>query len=224
MSSGTDSRTGRRARLSREQVLRAAMALADQGGIESLTMRKIGERLGVEAMSLYRHVHNKEDVLDGIVDLVFAEIELPADGVDWRRAMRDWAISVRAALTRHPWVIVFMESRSRAGPANLRHHDALLGYLRAAGFTTSLTATRAYNVLDSYVYGFALQETSLPFATPEELSDVGEMMLRQSLGDAYPHLTAVVLEFMSSGYVYADEFAFGLDLILDGLEKIRATA
>jgi AcrR family transcriptional regulator len=210
---------GRQARLSREQVLRAAVVLADEGGVESLTMRKIGEQLGVEAMSLYRHVRNKEDILDGMVDLVFSEIELPASGAEWRAAMRQRAISARAALARHPWAIRLMEARTRPGPANLRHHDAVLGSLRAAGFSSRM-ATRAYNVLDSYLYGFALQEMSLPFEAPEELSAAAETLLRQIPGDEYPHLRDVATEFAASGFVYADEFVFGLDLILDGLEGV----
>lgn len=209
---------GRRARLSRELVLRAALALADEGGIESLTMRKIGRQLGAEAMSLYRHVRDKEDILDGIVDLVFGEIDLPALGADWKTAMHQRAISTREALVRHPWAIGLMESRRRPGPANLRHHDAVLQSLQAAGFSV-LMATRAYNVLDSYVYGFVLQETSLPFGTPEELSGVGEQMLRQFPVDEYPHLTAVAAELMASGFVYAVEFEFGLGLVVDGLER-----
>ena len=210
---------GRQARLSREQVVRAALALADEGGIESLTMRKIGQRLGAEAMSLYRHVRDKEEILDGMIDLVFGEIELPTSGSDWKQAMRERAISAHAALVRHTWAIGLMESRSRPGPANLRQHDAVLGALRAAGFSIVM-ATRAFNVIDSYVYGFVLQELSLPFGTPEELTEVGEVMLRESIiADEYPHLRDVAVELMASGFAYADEFGFGLDLILDGVER-----
>ncbi len=210
---------GRRARLSREEVLRAAMVLADEGGVESLTMRKIGQRLGAEAMSLYRHVRDKEDILDGMVDLVFGEIELPAQGADWKTALRRRALSTREALVRHRWAIGLMESRSRPGPANLRGHDAVLGTLGATGFSI-LMATRAFNVLDSYVYGFVLQETSLPFGTPEEMSEVEKQMLRPLPTDEYPHLKAVAAELTASAFAYADEFEFGLDLVLDGLERI----
>src|SRR6187402_3712337 len=137
---------GRPARLSREAVLRAALEVADEGGLEALTMQRVGEAVGAEAMSLYRHVRNKEDLLDGVVDLVFAEIELPPAGVDWRTAMRERAVSARDVLRRHQWAIGLMESRSQPGPANMRHHDAVLGLLLAAGFT-SAAATHAYNLL-----------------------------------------------------------------------------
>src|ERR1700731_1417540 len=125
----------RRASLTRERILRAAISLADRDGIESLSMRKLGYELGVEAMSLYNHVRNKVDMLDGMVDVVFSEIDLPADGVDWRTAMRKRAISARQALLRHPWAIGLMESRATPGPATLRHHDSVLGSLRMAGFS-----------------------------------------------------------------------------------------
>src|SRR6266571_1930157 len=150
----------RRAPLSRDQVLRAAVTLADEGGIGALSMRKLGQVLGVEAMSLYNHVAGKGDLLDGMIDVVFGEIGLPAgDGGGWKRAMRRRAISAREVLGRHRWAIGLMESRRSPGPATLGHHDAVLGCLRAAGFSVEMTA-HAYSVLDSYIYGFALQEAS----------------------------------------------------------------
>src|SRR5712692_7708775 len=167
-----DRRAGRRVRLTRERVLRAAVGSADEGGIEALTMQNIGRRVGAEAMSLYRHVRNKEDILDGSVDIVFSEIDLPSSGTDWKTAMRQRAISAREVLLRHPWAIGLMESRTTPGPANLRHHDSVLGVLREAGFSSGM-ATHAYNLLDSYIYGFALQQRSLPVATPEALAEVG---------------------------------------------------
>ncbi|HEX2646573.1 MAG TPA: TetR/AcrR family transcriptional regulator C-terminal domain-containing protein, partial [Candidatus Dormibacteraeota bacterium] len=136
--------------LNRERVLKAALALADEGGLEALTMRRLGQALDVEAMSLYNHVANKEDVLDGLVDIVFSEIETPCEDGDWRSAMRRRAISAREALTRHRWAIGLMESRSHPGPANLGHHEAVLRCLRDAGFTVALTA-HAYSALDSYI-------------------------------------------------------------------------
>src|SRR5215210_874747 len=150
----TDPRAGRRAPLSRQRVLRAAVDLADTGGIASLSMRKLAQELGVEAMSLYRHVRNKDDMVDGMVDHVFGEIGLPPTGVDSRTAMRRRAISAREVLARHSWAIGLMESRRRPGPATLRHHDAVLGCLREAGFSVTMAA-HAYSVLDSYIYGFA---------------------------------------------------------------------
>ncbi len=155
---------GTRGRLNRERVLRAAVAVADAGGIESLTMRKLGVELGVEAMSLYNHVANKVDLLDGMIDCVFEEIELPTDGTDWRSAMRRRAISAREVLSRHPWATGLMESRTTPGPTTLRHHDTVIGVLRAAGFSIEMVA-HAYSLLDSYIYGFALQTPNLPFDT-----------------------------------------------------------
>ncbi len=217
-----ENRIERRTRLTRARVLAAAVALADADGIQSLTMRRLGAALGVEAMSLYHHVANKDDVLDGMVDTVFAEIEL-ADATDWRTAMRDRAVSARAALTRHPWAIGVMESRTNPGPATLYHHDAVLGILRRAGFSVGMSA-HAFSLLDSYIYGFALQETSLPFDTPEETAEVAQAILDGAPGDQYPHLTELTLEHvLRPGYDYGAEFEFGLDLLLDGLERIRTT-
>ena len=203
-------------RLSRDRVLAAALVLTDAGGLEALTMQRLGRALGVEAMSLYRHVANKEDLLDGLVDLVFGEIELPEGDLDWRGAMRRRAVSAREVLRRHPWAIGLMESRSRPGPANLRHHDAVLAVLLGAGFS-ALQATRAYNLLDSYIYGFALQEKGLPFSSAEELEALGAVMLEQVPAGAYPHLTAVSRELMAARFSYADEFEAGLDLVLAAL-------
>jgi AcrR family transcriptional regulator len=209
----------KRAPLSRERVLRAAVALAGSEGIEALTMRRLGQELGVEAMSLYKHVANKEDLLDGMVDVVFAEIELPRAGADWRTAMRDRAISVRRALIRHAWATPLMQSRSRPGPATLRHHDAVIGTLRAAGFPIPLVA-HALSALDSYIYGFALQQRALPFETPEETADLAESIMAGFPADEYPHLVELTVEHvLRPGYDYGDEFEFGLDLLLDGLER-----
>jgi len=218
----TDSGAGPRGRLNRDLVLRTAMGLADAGGIESLTMRKLGVELGVEAMSLYRHVANKSDLLDGMIDSVFGEIDLPADG-GWRTIMHARAVSARAVLSRHRWAIGLMESRSTPGPATLRHHDSVLGTLRAADFSVVMAA-HAYSVLDSYIYGFALQEPSLPFETEGETKDVTQAITAQFATGEYPHLTEIAVEHvMRPGYSYGNEFEYGLDLILDGLEKARRT-
>ncbi|MFE9674549.1 TetR/AcrR family transcriptional regulator [Streptomyces sp. NPDC006259] len=205
--------------LSRQRVLRAAVDLADAGGLDTLSMRKLGQAVGVEAMSLYNHVTNKEDLIDGMVDLVFGEVELPTPGDGWRQAMRRRAVSMRLALSRHRWAIGLMESRSTPGPASLRHHDAVLGCLRQGGFSLTLTA-HAVSVLDSYIYGFALQEKSLPFDSPEETAELADSLL-SGFGDGeYPHLTEIATDHvMRPGYAYGDEFAFGLDLILDGLQQ-----
>ena len=210
-----------RAPLTRARVVRAAMALADETGVEALSMRKLGEAVGVEAMSLYNHVANKDDLLDGMIDVVFSEIELPGDG-DWRTAMRRRAISVRHVLSRHRWAIGLMESRTTPGPATLRAHDAVLGCLRGAGFSLELAA-HAFSAIDSYVYGFALQERGLPFDTPEQTAELAQEMLAQFPADTYPHLFEFTAgHVMRPGYDYAEEFEFGLDLILDGLERARA--
>lgn len=213
-------RPGRPPRVSRDQVLDAALAIADEGGLAAITMASVGARLGVEAMSLYRHIGNKEQMLDGLVDRVFAEIEVARDAEDWRAAMRRRAISAQAALRRHPWAIGLMESRAQPGPATLAHHDANVGVLLDAGFTGRET-TRIYNLIDSYVYGFALQEATLPFSTPEEMASLSEQMLA-AVADAYPHLGAVQRELVGSGFVYADEFEAGLDIILGALPEPAA--
>ena len=208
-----------RVRLNRDRVLRVAVALADSGGIESLTMRKLGVELGVEAMSLYNHVANKADLLDGMIDIVFAEIELPTGETDWRAAMRRRAVSARDVLSRHRWATGLMESRTTPGPATLRHHDTVLGILRGAGFSIELAA-HAYSALDSYIYGFALQEPSLPFDNGEDTAKVAQAIMSRFASGEFPHLTEIAVEYvMQPGYDYGNEFAFGLALILDGLER-----
>ena len=226
---GTQMATGRpgtrsRTPLSRERILVTALALADTSGIESLTMRKLGEAVGVEAMSLYNHVPSKGDLLDGLIDLVFSEIELPSAADSWKTAMRERAISARAVLSRHRWAIGLMESRTTPGPATLRHHDAVIGCLRQAGFPVELAA-HAYSVLDSYIYGFALQEASLPFDTREETSELAQAIVAQFPAEEYPHLAEFTFEHvLQPGYDYGREYEFGLDLILDGLERALPAA
>ena len=210
--------------LTRERVLHAAVVLADASGSETLSMRKLGEALGVEAMSLYNHVANKEDLLDGMIDVVFAEIDLPSGAEDWKTAMRQRALSARRVLSHHGWAIGFMESRSTPGPATLRHHDAVIGSLRDAGFSIDLAA-HAFSILDSYIYGFALQERSLPFPAPERTAELAQGILASFPADKYPHLAELTTQHvLRPGYDYANEFEFGLDLILDGLESASAKA
>jgi AcrR family transcriptional regulator len=223
MTTQATNRAPRRVPLSRERVLEAAIKLADQGGLGSLSMRKLGQEFGVEAMALYYHFANKDEVIDGIVDIVFSEIELPTNGVDWKTAMRQRAISMRDVLLRHRWAIDLMESRRGAGPANLRHHDAVIGNLRAAGFDSTMVA-RAYLLLDAYIYGFALTKINLPFDASEEVAEVAQGMLQRFPVNEYPNLVAYIAEHLKPGYDYGDDFEYGLDLILDGLEKARATA
>jgi len=218
------SRAEPRTRLTRERVLRAALAHADTGGLEALTMRKLAEELGVAPMALYRHVANRDDLVDGMVDIVFGEIDLPSAGDDWRAAMRQRAISVRDVLSRHRWAIGLMESRANPGPANLRHHDAVIGSLRAGGFDMAMAA-HAYSLLDAYIYGFALTKMNLPFDTTTDIADMAESMLEPFPVGEYPNLVAFITEHaMKPGYDFADEFEYGLDVILDGLERALDTA
>lgn len=154
-----------------------------------------------------------------MVDVVFGEIDLPSARDDWKATMRRRAVSARQALSRHPWAIGLMESRTSPGPATLRHHDAVIGNLRAAGFSVAMAA-HAFSALDSYIYGFALQEANLPFSSAEETAEVAQMILAQMRPEEYPHLTELAVEHvLQPGYDYGDEFEFGLDLILDGLER-----
>jgi AcrR family transcriptional regulator len=211
--------TAARAPLTRDRVLRAGVAFADERGIASLSMRKLGEVLSVEAMSLYNHIANKSELLDGMVDIVFGEIELPADQIDWRTAMRERALSAREILSRHRWAIGLMESRTVPGPATLRHHDAVIGSLRGGGFSIGMAA-HALSVLDSYIYGFALQEANLPFDTGEQTAELAHAIMARFPAGDYPHLTELTLgHVLQAGYDYGAEYEFGLDLILDGLEN-----
>jgi AcrR family transcriptional regulator len=207
--------------LSRERVLRTALELADRDGIESLSMRRLGRELGVEAMSLYNHVANKEDLLDGLADIVVGEIEVPAPGDDWRAAMRRRAISVREMLARHPWAGALIESRTNPSPARLRYPEAVVGSLRQAGFSVEM-AIHAFYTLDSYIYGFAVQEENLPSGTPEELAGIAATVLAGLPAQEYPYLREVIADYvLERGYRHSDEFEFGLNLILDGLERFR---
>jgi AcrR family transcriptional regulator len=206
--------------LTRDRVLGAAIAIADENGIESLTMRNLGVQLDVKPMSLYYHVANKEEILDGIVDTVFDEISVSCISTEWRSAMRGRAISVRRVLGDHPWATSLMQSRVNPGPAVLRHHDSVIGCLRRAGFSIAMAA-HSFSVMDAYIYGFALQEKTLPFETSEEIAVIAEMILQQMPADEYPHLAEMTVDHvLQPGYNYSDEFEFGLDLILDGLERL----
>jgi AcrR family transcriptional regulator len=208
-----------RPRLSRERVLEGAVAVADAGGIAALTIRSLAAELGVKPMAVYHHVANKEEILDGIVDLVFAEIELPTIGGDWHNEMQRRASSAREAMRRHPWAIGLVETRTSPGHATLRHHDAVIGTLRAGGFSVEMTA-HAFALIDAFVYGFALSEATLPFNGPDTVPEVAEQMMAQFSPDDYPHLVEFSVEHvMKPGYDYSEEFEFGLDVVLDGLAR-----
>jgi AcrR family transcriptional regulator len=222
MASQVDPGTAPRVPLSRERVLRAAVKRADAGGIESLSMRKLAQQLGVEAMSLYYHVANKDDLLAGMVDLVVREMALPSEGTDWKAALRQTAISAHDTFVRHRWACSLMMS-VRDGTARLRWMDAVLRCLREAGFSAEL-AHHAYHALDSHIMGFTLWQLSFPFAA-EQLADVAAAFLRELPIDEYPYLAEhVEWHLTASTDDDEGEFAFGLDLILDGLERIRDMA
>ena len=199
-------------------MLRTALSHADEAGLEGLTMRRLAQVLEVAPMALYRHVASKDDLVDGLIDLVFAEIELPEAQLDWKAWMRERAISVRHALLRHPWAVGLMESRRRPGPATLRHHDAVIGTLREADFSLGMAA-HAYSVMDAYIYGFALNQASMPFEPGMETSELAAVMVEQFPADEYPHLAEFTFKHvMRAGYDYGEEFEYGLDLILDAIE------
>ena len=224
MSNQVSTKPQERARLSRDRVLHGAMAVADAGGIGSLTIRSLAFELGVKPMSVYHHVANKDEILDGIVDLVFSEIELPSPGGDWRAEMRRRAISARAVLRVHPWAIPLLQSRTNPGPSTLRHHDAVIGALRAAGFSLEMVA-HAYALMDSYVFGFALSEAALPINGPETVTEVADQMMHLFDPTAYPHLVEFsVGHVLKPGYDFGLEFEFGLDLVLDGLMRALLSA
>jgi AcrR family transcriptional regulator len=209
--------------LSRDRILRAALELADEGGIESLTMRKLGQTLGFEAMSLYNHVANKDDVLDGILDLVLGESEPPSPAGDWDEAIRTSAVSVHDALRRHPWSCTLLMAPERMRPARLRYMDLLLGRLREAGFSAE-TTYHAYHVLDGHIFGFSLWETSHTY-TAEDVSNFEAKFADTITADAFPYLHEHAQQHFSEGpHRDVHAFEFGLDLIVDGLKKIRDTA
>lgn len=214
----------KRRRLSREGVLRAAVEVADAGGIGALTIRSLATQLGTKPMSVYYHVANKDEILDGIVDIVFSEIELPTVGGDWRAELARRAHSARRVLRLHPWATPLLESRTHPGPATLKHHDAVLGTLRSAGFSPEMTA-HAYAMLDAYIYGFAIQEASLPFEGPDGVGEVAEPIMQLMASGEYPHLIEMATSYyVQPGYDFGNEFDFGLGLILDALAATRSTA
>jgi len=209
-----------KAPLSRDRVLRAALAVADDGGLDGLTIRSLAQRLETKPMSLYHYVANKDEILDGLVDLVFAEIELPEPSGRWREEMARRARSARAVLGRHRWSIGLLESRTTPGPATLRHHDATLAALRAGGFSIVQTG-HAYAVLDAFTYGFAVQEASLPFEGPDSAAAVAGPIMALMEGGQYPHLVEFAVEHaMRPGYDFGAEFEVGLELVLDGLARM----
>ena len=208
--------------LTRERVLEGAVALADEIGVEALTMRKLADALDVKPMTIYHHVPGKEQIIDGMVDVVFSEIDLPPSDLDWSPAMRARCISARQALNRHWWAAPLMETRTSPGPASIMHHDAVIGCLRRGGLSLQMTA-HAYAILDSFIYGFAMQEASLPFHGDEPdvpLDELAAGMMEAFPADAYPNFVEFTVEHaLQPGYDFGESFEVGLDLILDGLER-----
>jgi AcrR family transcriptional regulator len=208
--------------LSRERILHTAIRLADEGGIESLSMRKLAEELGFKAMSLYNHVANKDDMLDGIVDIVVSEIEVPDFGIDWKIAMRRRATSAHEVLLRHPWAAMALMSRLNVGSAMLRYVDATLGCLYEAGFSLKM-ADQAWNAIDSHIYGFTLQELNFPIDATD-YSAAAEQGLALIPADQYPYFNRLTHYVMESRYDGIHDFEFGLELILSGLDRLRHNA
>jgi AcrR family transcriptional regulator len=208
--------------LTRDRVLQGAVALADEIGVDAMTMRKLASALGVKPMTIYHHVDGKEQILDGMVDLVFSEIALPPTDSDWRSAIRERCVSAREVLSRHRWAAPLMESRTSPGPATMTHHDAVLGCLRRGGLSLQLTA-HAYAIIDSFVYGFALQEANLPFegdVPAVQLDELAAGMIAAFPEGAYPNFVEFTVDHaLQPGYSFGASFEFGLDLILDGLEQ-----
>lgn len=212
----------RRQPLTRDRVLARAVRLADKDGIDSLSMRKLAQALKVEAMSLYNHVKNKDDILDGMVEIVAVEIEAPAIGGDWRAAMRARAHSAHAVLMRHPWATMLLMSRANVGPVMLRYVDATLGCLREAGFSYAI-ADYAWNTIDAHIYGFTLQRLNFPFE-PEEYADVAEEFMPQLDEKKFPYLAGLSHDVMAGNHDGVQDLGFGLELILEGLERMREDA
>ncbi len=212
----------KRTPLTRDRVLQQAVAIADADGLAALTIRALASGLDVKPMAIYHHVANKEEILDGIVDSVFSEIELPGPDDDWQTGMRRRAQSARAAMGRHTWAIALMETRTSPGPATLRHHNAVIGALRGAGFSIPMVA-HAFALIDAFVYGFSLQEATLPMSGPEDVAEVAGPMLERMSPEAYPHLVEFAAEHvMQPGYDFGEEFDYGLELILEGLAASNA--
>ena len=218
MAARTSRGGGPRDALNRERVLRAAIELADERGIGALTMRELAGKLGFEGASLYYHVSSKDDLLDGMTELVAAEIDVPSEAHDWKDAMRRRAISAREVFSRHPWASALMDSREHSGPAQLAYADRVLGTLLAAGFTPR-AAANAFLILDTYIHGFQSHQSGLALPEGVETSDVAVELLAELPPDAYPSLLAVAADFAVDPHDEEAVFNEGLDLLLDGLER-----
>ncbi|MFT5574477.1 MAG: AcrR family transcriptional regulator, partial [Cryomorphaceae bacterium] len=209
----------RRQSLNKGRIIGSAVALADKTGVDALTIRKLATALGVKPMTIYHYVPNKEAIIDGMVDMVFSEIDLPQIDIDWKSAVRLRSASARAVLATHPWAVPLMESRRSPGIATLRQHDAVIACLRNGGLSVEMTA-HAYALIDAFIYGFAMQEASLPATSGEQMSELAESIMQATAMNEYPHLMELTTQHvLQPGYDFAEEFDFGLNLILDGLER-----
>ena len=209
-------------RLTAERVLHGAVALADEIGIADLTIRRLAEALEVKPMTIYHHIPNKEAIIDGMIDLVFSEIELPPADMAWRNAIQVRSRSMREVLASHPWASPLMETRTNPGMATLVHHDAVLGCFRRGGLSLELTG-HAYALIDAFLYGFAMQEATLPATGGEEMAELAESIADHMSADLLPHLAEFTIgRVLQPGYDFANEFEFSLNLILDGLERAAA--
>jgi AcrR family transcriptional regulator len=216
---GSDKKAEPHQPLNRNRVLAAAVEIADERGVGAVTMREVASRLGVEAMSLYNHVPSKDDILDGMVDLVIERIELPSDVAGWREAMRRRAVSAHQVFGEHPWVPILIDSRESSGPSRLLYLDWVLGVLMKAGFSP-VGASRAFSLLDSYIYGFGIQQFNISAADDASPEQMAEAFLASIPAEKYPNLNRMASHAMESGYDAEADFDFGLDIILDGLERI----
>lgn len=205
--------------LSRERILHTALRLADEGGLEALSMRKVAQELGVKAMSLYNHVANKDDMIDGIMDMVISEIELPRFDLDWKTAMRQRALSAHEVLLTHPWAAMAIMSRINVGTAMLRYVDTTIGCLREAGFSWEM-ADHAWNAIDSHIYGFTLQELNFPVEATA-YAETAESFISYIPPDQYPYMHQLSLYIIDGRYDGLHDFEFGLDFILEGLDRLR---
>lgn len=208
--------------LERSRIVARAVRLADEHGLDAVTMRRLASSLGVQAMSLYHHVPNKDALLAAMLDHFYERMDLPEEGDEWKEALRARATAMREAFLRHPWALALVDAGTDPGPAALRHTDTLLGTLRGAGFSVAMTA-HATAVFDAFVYGFAVQERNLPSRADQDVVDVAAGVLASAPRGAYPHLEEFAVEHVfQPGYAFGDEFSFGLALVLDGIERAAA--
>lgn len=211
----------RRSPLTKDDVFAAALAIADRDGLDAVTMRSVADALGVQAMSLYHHVANKDAILDGLADLVFAEVAVPeAAGASWRPPLRARMVSLHDALGRHPWALPVLESRTSPGPVSLQQHEACLAVLRAGGFTIT-NALLTFAVLDAYVFGFAVQEQALPFVD-DAAADAEVVAGYAAMAEHLPHMMEAIVHVGGPDWSFSDQFEPGLDLVLDAITPLAA--